>query len=100
MNLVPGRGPMHAEIVVVGESPGRREDAAGLPFVGPSGKLQDQWILGAGLDPSTIRFENVYPFFPPQGDISTVDWKELQQWQEDCRARRTYRRLGGATAPP
>ena len=87
MNLVPGRGPLDAEIVVIGEAPGRREDAAGVPFIGPSGRLQDQWITGAELNPAHIRFDNVYPFFPPHGDITNVPWEELRQWQEDCRAR-------------
>jgi uracil-DNA glycosylase family 4 len=87
VHLVHGRGPMNAEIVVIGESPGRREDAAGLPFIGPSGKLQDQWIIGASLDPAKIRFDNVYPFFPSQGDINNVPWGELQQWQDDLLVR-------------
>ena len=85
--FVPGRGPLSAEIVVVGEAPGRQEEAQGLPFVGPSGKLQDAWIRGAGLDPVSIRYENVYPYLPPGGHIEAVPWEELQQWQEDLRVR-------------
>lgn len=86
--FVPGRGPMNAEICVVGEAPGRREIEQGLPFVGPSGRLQDQWIEAAGLRPGALRYENVYPWMPPGGgNIGNVPWEELQQWQEDCRAR-------------
>ena len=85
--FVPGRGPVNAKIVVVGEAPGRQEEAQGLPFVGPSGKLQDAWIRGARLDPSTIRFENVYPYLPPGGHIEAVPWEELVQWKEDLKVR-------------
>lgn len=87
MKMVPGRGPMNAEIVCIGEAPGRKEEELGLPFIGPSGKLQDTWIRGAGLDPARLRYDNVYPLFPPGGHIEAVPWQELQQWQEDCLAR-------------
>ena len=87
MEYVPGRGPRAAEICVVGEAPGRKEVEAGAPFVGPSGKLQEQWIEAAGLRPGVLRYENVYPFFPPGGAIEGVKWEELQRWMEDCRAR-------------
>ena len=85
--IVPGYGPMSAEICVVGEAPGRQEEAQGRPFVGPSGRLQDSWIRGAGLDPTHIRFENVVPYMPPGGHIEAVPWEELSQWQEDLRVR-------------
>lgn len=84
---IPGRGPLNAEIVVIGEAPGRREMESGAPFVGPSGRLQDAWITAAGLNPSSVRYENVYPTMPLGGDINNVPWQELQQWQEDCLAR-------------
>lgn len=84
---IPGRGPLNAEIVVIGEAPGRREMESGAPFVGPSGRLQDEWVTAAGLNPNSIRYENVYPTMPPGGDINSVPYQELLQWQEDCLVR-------------
>jgi DNA polymerase len=85
--MIHGRGPMHADIIVVGEAPGRREMILGQPFVGPSGRLLYEWIEEAGLDPATVRYENVYPTLPPGGEIQAVPARELSRWQEDCLAR-------------
>ena len=37
-NAVPGKGNLNAEIILVGEAPGRSEDKRGEPFVGSAGK--------------------------------------------------------------
>ena len=86
-NFVPGRGPYDAKIIVVGEAPGKREMALGQPFVGPSGRLLQEWIAESGLRHEEIRYENVYPTMPPGGGIEAVPLDELRQWQEDCLAR-------------
>jgi len=38
---VPGAGPQHAPLMLVGEQPGDQEDLQGKPFVGPAGALLD-----------------------------------------------------------
>src|SRR3954471_2758472 len=48
LNLVPGEGPEDAEVMVVGEAPGRLEDEQGRPFVGRAGQLLDQALAAAG----------------------------------------------------
>jgi uracil-DNA glycosylase len=48
--VVPGRGPSHAALMLVGEQPGDKEDLAGKPFVGPSGRLLDQALRDAGIE--------------------------------------------------
>ncbi|PDT27242.1 uracil-DNA glycosylase [Rhizobium sp. L9] len=48
--IVFGEGPGKAEIVLVGEQPGDREDITGRPFVGPAGHLLDLCLDEAGLD--------------------------------------------------
>jgi uracil-DNA glycosylase len=48
--VVPGEGPSHADLMLVGEQPGDKEDIAGRPFVGPSGRLLDQALRDAGID--------------------------------------------------
>jgi uracil-DNA glycosylase len=47
---VPGEGPAHARIMLVGEVPGDSEDLAGRPFVGPSGALLDRALDQAGIE--------------------------------------------------
>ena len=47
---VPGEGPRHATLMLVGEQPGDKEDLAGKPFVGPAGRVFDQALADAGID--------------------------------------------------
>lgn len=42
--LVLGRGKLPADVLFIGEAPGKSEDTIGAPFVGPAGKLLQQWI--------------------------------------------------------
>jgi len=46
---VPGEGPRRAELMLVGEQPGDKEDLAGKPFVGPAGRLLDRALEDAGI---------------------------------------------------
>jgi DNA polymerase len=50
-----GEGARHADVVLVGEQPGDREDRDGHPFVGPAGRVLDR-----GLEQAGIRREDVY----------------------------------------
>jgi uracil-DNA glycosylase family 4 len=64
--LVPGTGPASAEIVIVGEAPGAREDAAGVPFVGAAGKLLDTLLAEAGIPREAVFITNVVKARPPR----------------------------------
>lgn len=64
-NMVPGAGGSGARVVVVGEAPGAREDASGLPFVGASGKLLDGLLAEAGLERDAVFITNVFKARPP-----------------------------------
>src|SRR4051795_8714253 len=46
---VPGEGPNHAKVMLVGEQPGDKEDIAGKPFVGPAGRILDRALADAGI---------------------------------------------------
>jgi uracil-DNA glycosylase family protein len=46
---VPGEGPSHAKVMLVGEQPGDKEDLAGKPFVGPAGRILDRALADAGI---------------------------------------------------
>ena len=48
-NLVPGEGDADADVMLVGEAPGRQEDEQGRPFCGRAGQLLDEALAEAGL---------------------------------------------------
>ena len=64
-NLVPGEGSATAEVMLVGEAPGAREDATGRPFVGGAGRLLDQLLADAGLERGDVFITNVVKARPP-----------------------------------
>ena len=58
-----GVGKSTAKIVMVGEQPGDKEDLAGLPFVGPAGKILDDALAQAGIDRETVYITNAVKHF-------------------------------------
>ena len=58
-----GEGPPDAEIMLVGEQPGDREDREGRPFVGPVGVLLDRALAEAGVDRGRIYVTNAVKHF-------------------------------------
>ena len=65
INLVPGEGDPCADVLLVGEAPGRSEDEQGRPFVGRSGKLLDELLAEAGLTRGDVFITNVVKARPP-----------------------------------
>ncbi len=64
-NLVFADGNPDSGLMFVGEGPGAEEDRAGLPFVGPSGKLLDRMLASIGLDRTRYLITNLIPWRPP-----------------------------------
>jgi uracil-DNA glycosylase len=58
-----GEGLARAEVMMVGEQPGDREDIEGRPFVGPAGQLLDEALEQAGIDRSAVYVTNVVKHF-------------------------------------
>src|SRR5579862_121524 len=58
-----GAGPDHGRLMLVGEQPGDQEDRAGLPFVGPAGRLLDRALLEAGIDRDDVYVTNAVKHF-------------------------------------
>jgi DNA polymerase len=58
-----GEGPERADLVLVGEQPGDREDLEGRPFVGPSGHTLDTALERAGIDRSRVYLTNAVKHF-------------------------------------
>ena len=60
-----------AEIVMIGEQPGNREDLEGRPFVGPAGRLLDKCLKEAGIDRRSVYVTNTVKHFKwePRGKL-------------------------------
>jgi uracil-DNA glycosylase len=61
--VVFGRGPTEAQIVLVGEQPGDQEDRQGAPFVGPAGEVLDRALAEVGLARDRLYVTNVVKHF-------------------------------------
>lgn len=64
-NLVIGDGNLNAEIVFIGEAPGKNEDEQGLPFVGAAGKFLNEMLAQAGMERSDVYITNIVKYRPP-----------------------------------
>ncbi len=64
-NAVPGEGPAHADLMVVGEGPGAKEDQQGRPFVGRAGELLNDILAAIDCPRPTVFIANVVKCRPP-----------------------------------
>jgi DNA polymerase len=82
-----GEGPDRADLMIVGEQPGDREDLAGRPFVGPAGQLFDRVLGDTAIDRARVYVTNAVKHFkfapsgkrrihqkPDAGEIETCRW--------------------------
>lgn len=73
--LVMGDGNASADIVLVGEAPGKAEDEQGLPFVGASGRFLNEMLEAAGLLRSDVYITNIVKYRPPNNRDPTPEEK-------------------------
>jgi len=66
INAVFGSGNEHAEIMFVGEAPGRNEDETGEPFVGAAGRMLNDFLTASGLSREEVFIGNIVKCRPPQ----------------------------------
>ena len=59
------RGAPRAELMIVGEAPGRDEDLEGKPFVGRAGRLLDKMLAAIGLTEADVHITNIVYWRPP-----------------------------------
>ncbi len=84
---VPGQGPAHAPMMLVGEQPGDQEDLKGRPFVGPAGGVLDRALEAAGVERGRTYVTNAVKHFkneprgkrrlhktPNRGEIAACGW--------------------------
>jgi len=89
-----GEGPAHAELMLVGEQPGDKEDLAGKPFVGPAGGILNKALAEAGIDRSKTFVTNAVKHFKftPRGKIrlhqkpTTAEIRACNPWLQRERA--------------
>jgi DNA polymerase len=75
-NLVMGDGNVDADIVFIGEAPGKNEDLQGLPFVGAAGKFLNEMLESIGLQRSDIYITNIVKYRPPNNRDPLPDEKK------------------------
>lgn len=63
--LVMGDGNVDAQIVFIGEAPGKKEDESGKPFVGAAGKFLNEMLAAAGLNRDDVYITNIVKYRPP-----------------------------------
>jgi uracil-DNA glycosylase family protein len=85
-----GEGPQDAQVMLVGEQPGDKEDLAGKPFVGPAGLMLDRALEESGIDRKKVYVTNAVKHFKfvPRGKVrlhqkpNTQEIKACRQWYE------------------
>ncbi len=74
--LVFGDGSPDAELVFIGEAPGKNEDLQGLPFVGAAGKFLNEMLEMIGLKRENIYITNIVKYRPPNNRDPLPEEKE------------------------
>ncbi len=72
-NVVIGKGNENAEIMFIGEAPGKNEDEQGLPFVGKAGKNLDDMLAKVGLSLNDVYIANILKCRPPENRAPLPD---------------------------
>ncbi len=73
--LVMGDGNPDADIVFIGEAPGKNEDEQGLPFVGAAGKFLNEMLAAAGMNRGDVYITNIVKYRPPNNRDPEVEEK-------------------------
>jgi DNA polymerase len=74
--LVFGTGNPDAEVVFIGEAPGKNEDLKGEPFVGAAGRFLDEMLASVNLSRQDIYITNIVKYRPPNNRDPLPEEKE------------------------
>jgi len=78
---VPGDGNPEAEIVFIGEAPGKQEDLQGRPFVGAAGKFFNEMLGGIKMRREDIYITNIVKYRPPNNrDPEPAEKEDCIKW--------------------
>jgi uracil-DNA glycosylase len=75
--LVFGVGNPDADIMFVGEAPGKQEDLKGEPFVGAAGKFLNEMLESIGLQRADVYISNIVKYRPPENRDPTPEEIEV-----------------------
>lgn len=75
-NLVAGDGNPDADIVFIGEAPGKNEDIQGLPFIGAAGKFLDEMLESIAMERKDVYITNIVKYRPPNNRDPQPDEKK------------------------
>ena len=82
--VVPGDGAEGADIMFVGEAPGRHEDQQGRPFVGPAGMYLEQLLASINLGREQVYITNIIKCRPPGNrDPLPSEIQNCHKWLEE-----------------
>lgn len=73
--LVFGEGSPDAELLFIGEAPGKNEDMQGKPFVGAAGKFLNEMLESVGLNRDDVYITNIVKYRPPNNRDPLPDEK-------------------------
>ena len=83
-NAVPGKGNQKADVVFVGEAPGKNEDLHGEPFIGTAGKKLNDALENAGLTRNNVYITNIVKCRPPNNRVpNAVEESMCSNYLED-----------------
>lgn len=74
--LVFGVGDPDADIVFIGEAPGKNEDLKGEPFIGAAGKFLNEMLASINLSRENIYITNIVKYRPPNNRDPSPEEKE------------------------
>lgn len=70
---VRGEGSFNAKLMIVGEAPGKHEEESGIPFVGQSGELLNEFLELSGSNRNQVYTTNVVKYRPPNNDFGRLE---------------------------
>lgn len=78
---VYGHGNPSAQVVFIGEAPGKKEEATGVPFVGAAGKFLDEMLGSIGMERANIYITNIVKYRPPNNRDPLPEEKDAcKEW--------------------
>ena len=81
IHAVPGEGAEEADILFIGEAPGRHEDQQGRPFVGPAGKYLEELLASIKYNRQQVYITNAIKCRPPDNrDPLPTETNNCRKW--------------------
>ena len=78
-NAVPGKGNYKADVIFVGEAPGKNEDMKGEPFMGIAGNKLSIALESAGIARDEVYITNIVKCRPPKNRVPTTTERDTCQ---------------------